>query len=90
MHRLGGESRTGTNAYHRSPRIRVHSVSTLKPGGLRQVGRPVVWGLACGGHTGVAKVLKILHDELRLAMMLNGCRSLSEVTRDLIFQQAKL
>jgi isopentenyl diphosphate isomerase/L-lactate dehydrogenase-like FMN-dependent dehydrogenase len=50
----------------------------------------VVWGLACGGQTGVAKVLKILHDELRLAMMLNGCRTLSEVTRDLIFQQAKL
>jgi len=38
----------------------------------------------------VAKVLKILHDELRLAMMLNGCRSLSEVTRDLLHQQAKL
>jgi len=39
----------------------------------------------------VAKVLKmLLNDELRLAMMLNGCRSLSEVTRDLISQQAKL
>jgi isopentenyl diphosphate isomerase/L-lactate dehydrogenase-like FMN-dependent dehydrogenase len=51
----------------------------------------VVWGLACGGERGVAQVLRILHDEFRLALMLNGCRSLKDVTADLLVaQRAKL
>ncbi len=36
------------------------------------VGRPVLWGLACGGRQGVEQVLGMLKDELKLAMQLAG------------------
>ena len=36
------------------------------------VGRPVLWGLACGGREGVMEVLNMLRDELSLAMQLAG------------------
>lgn len=51
---------------------------------LVAVGRPVVWGLAVDGADGVQRVLEILRDELSLAMALAGCRTLSEVTPDLV------
>jgi 4-hydroxymandelate oxidase len=41
------------------------------------VGRPVIHGLANAGSTGVAHVLRLLRDELEIAMALCGCRSLS-------------
>lgn len=49
------------------------------------VGRPVLWGLGVDGREGVASVLKLLADELDLAMALCGCRSLAEIGEDLIF-----
>ncbi|CAG5898364.1 unnamed protein product [Menidia menidia] len=48
------------------------------------VGRPVLWGLACQGEEGVGELLGLLKEELRLAMALSGCRSLSEVSRSLV------
>ncbi|QCB48628.1 alpha-hydroxy acid oxidase [Hydrogenophaga sp. PAMC20947] len=42
------------------------------------VGRPVLHGLANAGATGVAHVLRLLRDELEIAMALCGCRSLDE------------
>ena len=48
------------------------------------VGRPVLWGLAVDGERGVSAVLGILSDELDLAMALCGCRSLAEITPDLV------
>uniref|UniRef100_UPI0037E8DFA3 2-Hydroxyacid oxidase 1 n=1 Tax=Semicossyphus pulcher TaxID=241346 RepID=UPI0037E8DFA3 len=48
------------------------------------IGRPVLWGLACQGEQGVTKLLELLKEELRLAMALSGCRSLSEVSRSLV------
>ena len=48
------------------------------------VGRPVLWGLAVDGERGVSAVLGILSDELDLAMALCGCRSLAEITADLV------
>ena len=36
------------------------------------IGRPVLWGLACNGQEGVEKVLEVLRDEFRTAMMLSG------------------
>ncbi|KAM6965802.1 2-Hydroxyacid oxidase 1 isoform 1-T1 [Tautogolabrus adspersus] len=45
------------------------------------IGRPVLWGLACQGEQGVTDLLEVLQEELRLAMALSGCRSLSEVSR---------
>lgn len=37
------------------------------------VGRPVLWGLATAGAVGVAHVLRLLRDELEIAMALSGC-----------------
>jgi 4-hydroxymandelate oxidase len=51
---------------------------------LVAVGRPAIWGLAVGGHEGVQHVLEILRDELSLAMALAGCRSIDEITPDLV------
>ncbi|XP_029292970.1 2-Hydroxyacid oxidase 1 [Cottoperca gobio] len=48
------------------------------------IGRPVLWGLACQGEQGVSEILELLKEELRLAMALSGCRSVSEVSRSLV------
>ena len=43
------------------------------------VGRPVLHGLANAGATGVAQVLRLICDELEMAMVLCGCRTLSDI-----------
>ena len=42
------------------------------------VGRPYVYGLAHAGALGVAHVLRLLRDELEIAMALCGCRTLAQ------------
>ena len=54
------------------------------------VGRPYVYGLANAGAVGVAHVLRLLRDELEVAMALCGCSTLSQVTTKVIYQPAKL
>jgi isopentenyl diphosphate isomerase/L-lactate dehydrogenase-like FMN-dependent dehydrogenase len=44
------------------------------------VGRPPLWGLACGGEQGARRVLELLHDEVRLAMTLLGTPTPQDVT----------
>ncbi len=44
------------------------------------VGRPAVWGLANAGAAGVAHVLRLLRDELEIAMALTGCATLADAT----------
>ena len=51
---------------------------------LVAVGRPALWGLAVDGAGGVQTILEILRDELSLAMALAGCRSIGEITPDLV------
>ena len=48
------------------------------------VGRPIAWGLAAEGEEGVAGVLGILRAEVVNAMALVGCRTVSEIDRDLL------
>ena len=48
------------------------------------VGRPILWGLAVGGQSGVARVLDILGAELTQAMTLAGCPNIASITRDLV------
>lgn len=48
------------------------------------LGRPVLYGLAVGGHAGVRRVLQLLHAELELAMALAGCASLKDITSRLV------
>ena len=45
------------------------------------VGRPVLWGLACGGSAGVRRVLEILQQEVELALTLLGAPTPDDVTR---------
>jgi 4-hydroxymandelate oxidase len=42
------------------------------------VGRPVIHGLTNAGAHGVAHVLRLLRDELEIAMALCGCRALCD------------
>jgi 4-hydroxymandelate oxidase len=44
------------------------------------IGRPYVWGLSAFGEQGVGRVLQILNDELRLAMVGCGTRTIKEIT----------
>lgn len=48
------------------------------------LGRPILWGLACKGERGVEEVLDILKTEFHTSMTLSGCRSISEISQDLI------
>ena len=43
------------------------------------VGRPCAFGLAHAGAMGVAHVIRLLRDELALAMALCGCRTVSDI-----------
>jgi isopentenyl diphosphate isomerase/L-lactate dehydrogenase-like FMN-dependent dehydrogenase len=44
------------------------------------IGRPYVWGLGAYGQAGVDRVLELLNNELRLAMIGIGARNLREIT----------
>ena len=46
------------------------------------IGRPYLFGLADAGAHGVAHVLRLLRDELEIAMALTGCRTLADVSRE--------
>ena len=50
------------------------------------VGRPILWGLALGGEQGVSSVLEMLRAELVRALMLCGCRTPRDITRELLFR----
>jgi 4-hydroxymandelate oxidase len=56
---------------------------------LVAIGRPALWGLAVDGAAGVQRVLELLRDELSLAMALTGCRSVDEITADLLVPHAQ-
>ena len=50
------------------------------------VGRPYIYGLANAGAVGVAHVLRLLRDELEVAMALTGCATLDQVSAKVIYQ----
>lgn len=47
-------------------------------------GRPQLFGAAVGGHAGIRKVAEIFRSEISTNMALLGCRTLADVTSDLI------
>ena len=51
------------------------------------VGRPYVHALATAGALGVAHVLRLLRDELEIAMALSGCATLDQAGRGLLFNR---
>lgn len=48
------------------------------------LGRPIMFGLALDGQKGVERILELLRRELELAMVLAGCSSLKDITKDLV------
>jgi isopentenyl diphosphate isomerase/L-lactate dehydrogenase-like FMN-dependent dehydrogenase len=53
------------------------------------LGRSIVHALAAAGAQGVAHVLRLLCDELEIAMALSGCATPGRISRDLVFTQRK-
>jgi 4-hydroxymandelate oxidase len=51
------------------------------------VGKPICYGLACGGSEGVTKVLNILRKEFEFAMALSGRSSISAIDPSLIWNK---
>ncbi|WP_460971803.1 alpha-hydroxy acid oxidase [Spirosoma migulaei] len=51
------------------------------------VGKPICFGLACGGADGVSKVMNILRTEFELAMTLTGRTTLTSIDRSVIWRQ---
>jgi 4-hydroxymandelate oxidase len=51
------------------------------------VGKPICYGLACGGAEGVAMVLNILRKELEFGMALSGRASIADIDRSLIWRE---
>lgn len=52
------------------------------------IGRPYIWGLGAFGQAGVDRVLELMNNELRLAMVGCGARSLKEITAASIMRRA--
>ncbi len=50
------------------------------------LGRPVMFGLALDGQKGVERILELLKRELELAMVLAGCNSLQDISKDLVME----
>ncbi|XP_065913038.1 2-Hydroxyacid oxidase 1-like [Dysidea avara] len=53
------------------------------------IGRPVLWGLAYQGQTGVEEVLRMVKEEFKLAMALSGCAKLSDIQPSLLAYDRK-
>ncbi|MBE9004405.1 alpha-hydroxy-acid oxidizing protein [Fortiea sp. LEGE XX443] len=48
------------------------------------IGRPVLWGLAVAGQSGVSHIISLLEDELSVAMALSGCTQIQDIDPSLI------
>jgi isopentenyl diphosphate isomerase/L-lactate dehydrogenase-like FMN-dependent dehydrogenase len=53
------------------------------------IGRPYIWGLSAFGQQGVERVLDIVNNELRLAMVGCGTRALKEITPESIMDTGR-
>jgi L-lactate dehydrogenase (cytochrome) len=49
------------------------------------IGRAYLYGLAATGEAGVAKVISLLAEELRVSMSLTGVRDVADVSRDILY-----
>ncbi|CAF0793963.1 unnamed protein product [Adineta steineri] len=50
------------------------------------IGRPILYGLACGGHNGVKQVLDILKRELIYDMACCGLSSIDAINKDILYK----
>ncbi|KAG0727650.1 Hydroxyacid oxidase 1 [Chionoecetes opilio] len=54
------------------------------------LGRPLLWGLACGGEEGAWGVLNTVHTELDSVMALSGCATVQDITRAMVVRRDTL
>jgi lactate 2-monooxygenase len=54
------------------------------------IGRPYVYGLAIAGSAGVREVIENIRADFELTMALTGCRSISEIGREMLVPGASL
>jgi isopentenyl diphosphate isomerase/L-lactate dehydrogenase-like FMN-dependent dehydrogenase len=52
------------------------------------IGRPYVYGLAVGGEAGVSAVLRIIREEIEMALTLMGAVGIDELDRSWLVPQA--
>jgi isopentenyl diphosphate isomerase/L-lactate dehydrogenase-like FMN-dependent dehydrogenase len=50
------------------------------------IGRPILYGLACGGQDGVRRVLDMLKRELTYDMACCGLTTIEEINKDILYQ----
>ncbi len=50
------------------------------------IGRPILYGLACGGHEGVRRVLEILKRELTYDMACCGLKSIDQISKEILYK----
>ena len=50
------------------------------------IGRPILYGLACGGQDGVREVLEILKRELTYDMASCGLTSIDQINKDILYK----
>jgi 4-hydroxymandelate oxidase len=50
-----------------------------------QIGRPYLYGLGVAGAEGVARVIRILRNELELAMMLSGRPTIASIDHSVLW-----
>ena len=51
------------------------------------IGRPILYGLACGGEDGVRRVLDMLKRELIYDMASCGLTSINQINKDILYKQ---
>ncbi|KAJ8679780.1 hypothetical protein QAD02_015567 [Eretmocerus hayati] len=58
--------------------------------GARMVffGRPMLWGLACGGEKGARLVLEMMRREIDQTFTLTGCTSVDEVSKNMVVHES--
>lgn len=62
-----------------------HVIKALAMGATAcSIGRPYLYGLACGGQAGVARALQLLRAEIVRDMTLVGCGSLRDISPDIL------
>lgn len=52
------------------------------------MGRPALWGLACGGEDGVKSILSIIKTELDSVMALTGCAAVKDIKKEMVVHES--
>jgi (S)-2-hydroxy-acid oxidase len=53
------------------------------------IGNPILWALAKGGKDAVKEMMELLNEELKVAMILTHCMSVSEIKENYVIHMVK-